>query len=78
MASVYPILKCHDPGIQKERFTMVRVLSVEEGGRGVRPVSAQAARSLEVQAESAPTAIEPDTITMHATVTLLVEVTQER
>jgi uncharacterized protein len=59
-------------------LTMVRVLSVEEGGRGVRPVSAQAARSLEVQAESAPTAIEPDTITMHATVTLLVEVTQER
>jgi uncharacterized protein YggE len=59
-------------------LTMVRVLSVEESGQGVRPVSAQVARSLEAQAESAPTAVEPGTITMHATVTLVVEVTQER
>ena len=57
-------------------LTIVRVLSAEEGSQGVRPVYEWTARSLQTQAASAPTAVEPGAIEVHATVTLLVEVTQ--
>lgn len=57
-------------------LTIVRVLSVEEGGQEVRPVYEPTARALEAQAAAAPTPVEPGTLEVHATVTLLVEVTQ--
>jgi uncharacterized protein YggE len=55
-------------------LTIVRVLMVEEGGQGVRPVYARMERTLEAQAASAPTPVEPGTIDVHATVTLTLEV----
>jgi len=49
---------------------MVRVLSVTEGDRGVRPIPMPLARSVSMEAAAAPTPVEAGTIEVRASVTV--------
>lgn len=55
---------------------IVRVLTIEGGDQGPRPIYQKTERFLEATAASAPTPVEPGTLEVHATVSLTVEITQ--
>jgi uncharacterized protein len=56
------------------KVKIVRVLRVDEGGQAVRPIYAQAEMARTSMAGAAPTPVEPGTLDIQASVSLVVEI----